>query len=88
MFQNIEEEIVFKEESNNSTEEPAYNMHKSPLNIKNLNTDVNEEDNMEDNIMVEEDTENESIQKTTQSRRPSTKYHDFYQFYMENEGLQ
>ena len=57
MFDNTEEEIVFKE--NESTEQPAYDTHKSPSNIQNLNTNTNEEDN----ITVEEDTEDDSIKK-------------------------
>ena len=61
MFNNTEEEIVFKEKRNKSTEQPAYDTHKSLLNIHNINTDANKGDNITDEV----DTEENSIKPMT-----------------------
>ena len=76
MFNNSKEEIIFKNEQQN------YDLTKTSL-------DINDKDNCnnDNNINTDEENNKDEIEVPTQrSRKPPSKYHDFYQFYMENEN--
>ena len=90
MFDNSEEEIVFENEQENYNTTKTSSEDNNTESEKRNNNELNiMEDNQEelDEESYEEKDEEEKEMPKQRSRRPPSKYHDFYQFYMENENI-